>query len=126
MAKSQSSQMADEELLLLLAGGASTEVAIEKTGWSRRTIYRRLADREFKQKLQMRRTELVQRMSGLLTSAGAEGALTLLGLLKSEVSPSVRLGAAKAVLQLEAKLRDEAVKAINRLDYSNADWFDES
>jgi hypothetical protein len=96
----------DEKLLMVLACGATVEAAARTVGVSDRTVYRRLKDAAFRRKLQDLRADMVQRTSGALTAAGAEAVRTLLGLLKEATPGSVRLGAARAVLEWGVKLRE--------------------
>jgi hypothetical protein len=51
---------------------------------------------------------MVQRAAGALTAAWLESIKTLLGLQKESVAPTVRLGAARAVLELGMKLREHS------------------
>lgn len=98
---------ADQVLLVALACGATIEAAAQKAGISQATVYRRLRDPEFKKRIQQAQSDMVKRTSGTLTAAGMEAIKTLLGLLQSSTTPaSVRLGAARAVLELGGKLRD--------------------
>jgi type II secretory pathway component PulF len=94
-------------LLVALACGATIEVAAQKAGLSQATVYRRLQDPEFKNRIQQAQSDMVKRASGTLTAAGMEAIKTLLSLLQSSSTPAaVRLGAARAVLELGSKLRD--------------------
>ena|SRR5271166_3268945 len=104
----------DEKLLMALACGASVEVAARTVDVSARTVYRRLADAAFRRRLQQLRADMVQRTSGMLTAAGGEGVKTLIALLKDSVSATVRLGAARSVIELGVKLR-ESVELEERL-----------
>jgi hypothetical protein len=99
---------ADDALLLALACGATAEAAGRQSGLSKRTVHRRLADPAFRQRLQQLRAEMVQRTAGALTAAATEAVRTLLELQKPAVPPAVRLGAARAVLELGVKLREVA------------------
>ncbi len=99
---------ADDSLLMALACGATVENAARQAGVSPRTAYRRLADAAFRQRLQTLRGDMVSRTSGTLTAAAGEAVRTLLELLKNPTSSSVRLGAARAVLEMGMKLRDVA------------------
>jgi len=100
-------RQADQMLLVALACGATIEGAAQKAGLSQATVYRRLRDPEFKNRIQQAQSDMVKRASGTLTAAGMEAIKTLLGLLQSSSTPaSVRLGAARAVLELGGKLRD--------------------
>lgn len=97
----------NETLLLALACGASQETAAQKAGVSRRTVVRRLEDPAFRKQLNAIRVDIVQRLTGTLTAGALEAAKTLLALLASSVPPSTRLGAAKTIIELGAKLREE-------------------
>ena len=99
---------ADEALVLALACGATVENAARTAGVSLRTVYRRLAEPAFRTRLQGARAEMVQRATGMLTAAALEAVKTLLVLQQASVSAAVRLGAARAILELGAKLREVA------------------
>ncbi len=99
---------ADEALLLALACGATVENAARSAGVSLRTVYRRLAEPAFRTRLQGARSEMVQRATGMLTAAALEAVKTLLVLQQASVPAAVRLGAARAVLEIGAKLREVA------------------
>jgi hypothetical protein len=104
----QGRRNADEALLLALACGATVEAAAQKAGISQATAYRRLAEPAFRQRLQEVRADLVQRTAGALTAAAQEAVRTLLALQKDNVPAAVRLGAARAVLEIGVKLRESA------------------
>jgi hypothetical protein len=71
-------------------------------------VYRRLADPDFRQQLHAIRADMVQRTAGALTAAATEAVRTLLELQKPVVPAAVRLGAARAVLEIGVKLREVA------------------
>lgn len=96
----------DLGLILALACGASPESAAQKTGLSLRTVYRRLKDPAFQQQVSEVRSDMVRRSAGLLTAAGLSAIKTFTLLLESAKSEAVRLGAARAVIELGQKLRD--------------------
>jgi hypothetical protein len=98
----------DVELVLTLACGASPESAAQKTGLSLRTVYRRLADPAFLVRVREVRADLVQRMAGVFTAASTAALKTLTVLQESATSESVRLGAARAILEIGSKLRESA------------------
>jgi hypothetical protein len=98
----------DQPLLLALACGATVEAAARQCRLSERTVYRRLADAAFRRELQAVRADMVQRTAGALTAAATEAVRTLLELQKGNAPPAVRLGAARAVLEIGAKLRESA------------------
>lgn len=105
----------EDALLLALACGATVETAAKQCQLSDRTIYRRLKDADFKARLQGVRADMVGRSAGLLTAAASEAMRTLLSLQKENAPPAVRLGAARAVLEVGMKLR-EVVDLQNRMD----------
>ena len=98
----------EEPLVLALACGASVEAAARQCKVSDRTVYRRLQDPAFRAQVQAARGEMVTRSAGLLTAAVGEAVRTLLSLQKEATPPAVRLGAARAVLELGIKVRELA------------------
>jgi hypothetical protein len=99
---------ADQRLLLAVACGATVEAAERKAGVSESTTYRRLAEAGIRRRLQALRADMVQRAAGLLTTAAVEAVKTLLELQKASAPYAVRLGAARAVLEIGTKLREAA------------------
>ena len=99
---------AEEALLQVLACGASVDQAARQCGLSSRTIYRRLAEADFRRRLQALRGDMVSRTAGTLTAAASEAVRTLLELLRNSASDAVRLGAARAILEIGMKVRDAA------------------
>jgi hypothetical protein len=99
---------ADDALLLALACGATIENAARKAGVSERTVRRRLADPAFKRRLDGIRGDMVQRSMGMLTAAAMEAVKTLVALQDRDQPAAARLGAARAILEYGAKLREEA------------------
>src|SRR6516225_6069830 len=100
---------ADRALLQALACGATVENAARKAGVSERTAYRRLDDPAFMQQLQQVRIDMVQRTVGMLTGASVAAVKTLVDLQHdAAVSPAVRRGAARDVLELAIKYREAA------------------
>jgi hypothetical protein len=97
---------ADEPLLVALACGATVQAAAQKVGLSLATVYRRLQEAGFKQRLQELRADMVQRTAGMLTAAAGEAVKTLLALQKDTTPAAVRLGAARAILEIGLKVRD--------------------
>jgi hypothetical protein len=96
----------DESLVLALACGASVEAAARQCKLHERTVYRRLEDPVFRARVQEARGEMVKRSAGLLTAAAGESVRTLMALQKAPTPPAVRLGAARAVLELGIKVRE--------------------
>jgi hypothetical protein len=99
---------AEDVLLLALACGATVDSAARQCHLSERTVYRRLCEPAFRQRLQQLRADMVQRTAGALTSAATEAVRTLLDLQKPPMPPAVRLGAARAILEIGVKLREAA------------------
>ena len=81
------------------------EAAARQCGLSDRTVYRRLQDPEFKKRLENVRADMIQRSAGMLTAAAGEAVRTLLALQKDAIPAAVRLGAARAILEVGMKLR---------------------
>lgn len=108
----------EDALLLALACGATVEAAAQKCGLNARTVYRRLEDAEFAARLGKVRGDLVARAAGLLTAAGLEAVKTLLDLQKAPAPPAVRLGAARAVLEIGLKVREvvDLQQQVDRLE----------
>ena len=99
-------QKGDSPLVAALAGGATVRDAARQAGVSERTVYRRLDDPEFSRGVTEARAELVTRAVAMLAEAGTEAVRTLRALLADGTPPAVRLGAARAVLELGTKLRE--------------------
>lgn len=98
----------DDRLLMALACGATVETAARTLGVSESTVYRRLKNPDFQGRLQQLRADMVQRTSGMLTASGGEFVKTLLALVKDNIPHAVRLGAARAGLELGMKIRESA------------------
>jgi hypothetical protein len=106
----------DEALLLALACGTTVERAAQTSGLSVRSVYRRLANAEFR-RLQGVRDDMRHRTAGMLGAAAMEAVKTLLSLQEASVPATVRLGAARAILELSLKLGEaseltERIKAL--------------
>ena len=106
--KSKEPRRGDERILTALACGVTVDNAAKACGVSDRTIYRRLKDPKFRRRLRELRSEILQRSAGMLTAASVEGTRTLLTLLRDQSPPAVRLGAARAVLEIGIKVREAA------------------
>jgi hypothetical protein len=96
----------DLPLLLALACGASVESAAQKCELSERTVYKRLADPSFKSQVLAVRGDMVSRAAGALTGSALESIQTLRELQRPAHPPAVRLGAARAVLEMGTRLRE--------------------
>lgn len=99
-------QNADHALLMALACGSTVESAARKAGVSESTVYRRLRRPAFAAEVKRRRVEMLERTCAMLTAASLESVKTLVELQNASHSGSVRLGAARAVLEQGTKLRE--------------------
>jgi hypothetical protein len=96
---------ADTTLVVALACGSSAESAAQKAGVSVRTVYRRLADPSFCAEVKDARADMVHRTSSMLSATGMNAVKTLATLQESAASEAVRLGAARATIELGFKMR---------------------
>jgi hypothetical protein len=103
----------DGTLLLALAAGQTVRDAARTAGIGERTATRRLADPEFRRRVAELRAEMVSRALGQMADGMADAAGTLRNLLKAKAD-TVKLGAARALLELGVKLR-ESVELEQRL-----------
>jgi hypothetical protein len=104
----------DELLITALACGASVDSAAHSAGMSARTVHRRLKEPAFQERLLEARADMLQRTAGMLTAAGLESVKTLITLQQTTNTGSVRLGAARSVLEMGVKVR-EASELVQRL-----------
>jgi hypothetical protein len=109
---------ADEALALALASGQTLRAAAA-AGVAERTATRRWADPAFRRRVSELRGELVAQALGGVADGMADAAATLRALLGAD-SENVRLGAARALLELGVKLREnvelqERLQALEKL-----------
>jgi HEAT repeat protein len=104
---------ADEALALALATGATLRDAAVAAGVGERTATRRWADAAFRQHVAELRGGMAARALGKMADGMSDAADQLRQLLAAK-SESVRLGAARALLELGTKLR-ESVELEERL-----------
>ena len=93
------------EVALALAAGTPVAEIAERTGVGERTIHRWREDPAFRQLIRGYRAEMTERALGRLADGMTEAADTLRALLTA-VSESIRLNAAKAVLEIGNKLHE--------------------
>ena len=96
----------DEALIMALACGGTVQSAAKKVDLGEATVYRRLKDKAFVHRLRKTKSDLVNRTAGMLTAAASEAVKTLLALQKDTTPAGVRLGAARAILEIGMKLRE--------------------
>ncbi|MDQ3821399.1 MAG: hypothetical protein M3362_27480 [Acidobacteriota bacterium] len=108
-------------LLTALASGASIKEAARLSGVGERTAHRRLEDSAFQERIRNLRSEYLSAAVGKLSETTIEAANTLRELLNSQ-SDSVRLSAARAILEFAPKLR-ESVELEKRMAHIEAEVF---
>src|SRR3954466_1598973 len=87
----------ENKLILALGFGASVEQTACQYSVSERTIYRRLQDPVFRQRVADIRSDLLQRACGMMSGSALEACKTLVGLMGSSNAATVRLQAARAI-----------------------------
>src|SRR5262245_28593188 len=97
----------DELLALALAEGQSHAQAALTSGLSVRSIHRRLRSRKFRRRVSDLRGQMVSRAVGKMAESMVLGADTVKDLLKAK-SETVRLGAARILLEVGSKLHSDA------------------
>jgi AcrR family transcriptional regulator len=116
----------EDELILALAAGATVREAAEKAGVGERTVYRRLADPDFRRSVSRARGRLFDTALGRLASLGGKAAGIFERLMESD-QPSVARRAAKAVLELGPRLREtELEERVSRLEEKADEKTDET
>lgn len=93
-------------LILALARGDSVANAANAAGVSRSTVLRRLQKPDFRQQVQDARAAMVDEAMGRLSQAASAAVVTLMDLLRAR-SEMARLGAARTILEMLAKYREE-------------------
>ena len=96
---------ADSALIAAMAGGCTVEDAAATVGVGVATAYRRLKEPEFRRQVDEARAALIGQAIARLSAASTDAVSTLKDLLTAE-SETVRLGAAKAILDLGLRLRE--------------------
>ena len=96
----------DAVLVAALAAGCTYEDAARQAGVSERTVRRRLDDPGFRKQVDAARGEMISRAVAQLSAAATEAVGTLRELLASELD-FARLGAARAILEVGFKYREQ-------------------
>ena len=104
---------ADAALIAALAGGATVRDAAAAARVGERTVYRRLEDAEFTRRVEEARAEILTGAMGRLSAAATDAVTTLTSLLAAE-SESVRLGAARSILDAALRWREQSELAERR------------
>lgn len=101
-------------LIVAFAAGCSQVEAAERAGVHRSTAARRWAGPTFRREVERTRSEMMRRAAGHLADGAVEAAQTLRSLLDSSHPPTVRLGAARSILELSIRTL-EAVELERRI-----------
>lgn len=91
-------------LALALVRGSSVAAAARSAACSEKTARRRLAEKDFAERVDQLRVELLSETTHSLNAASVAAVGALKRLLKDE-SASARLGAARTILELSSRLR---------------------
>jgi len=98
----------DSLLIPALASGKGVREAAECAGIGERTATRRLSDPAFREEIQRVQTEILERAISSVSGAADDAVKTLRELLKAN-GENVRLGAARALLDLTFRVREESI-----------------
>ena len=98
---------ADAALIAALAGGATVRDAAATAKVGEMTVYRRLKDQDFRARVDEARAEMLTGAMARLSAATTGAVTTLASLLEAE-SESVRLGAARSILDTALKWREQS------------------
>ena len=109
--------LGDDALFSALLAGAHIENAAMAAGVSQRTVYRRLADPIFRQRIESAREAMRESILTRLTDAAGDAVSSLWELLEDK-EPDIRLKAAKALLESLVKINNTAPKTKTTVRYS--------
>ena len=107
----------DDALFQALLNGATVKCAAYSSEMSERTVFRRMADPAFKQCLENARELVRDSILARLIDAVGDAVDTLWHLLEDE-EPTVRLSAARSLLDALVKVQNASPKATTKLRYS--------
>ncbi|HKB04041.1 MAG TPA: hypothetical protein VKD90_17595 [Gemmataceae bacterium] len=97
---------ADDAIAVALAAGQTQAGAAAAAGVSERTVARRVTDPAFRQLVSRLRGEMVGQAIGVLVAGMFGSAVVLRHLMLNAESETVRLGAARSVLELALRARE--------------------
>jgi hypothetical protein len=101
----------DAQLILCLAAGMGVSATARKAGVSPKTVRRRLASPEFREKVAKARADLVARAVGRLAGSAGLAIGTLRWLAKGAASESARLASARVLLETLFKAHEQDILA---------------
>ena len=107
MAANGSLNKEDTLLLIALAAGETVADAAKKAKMSERTAFRHQQKPEFQRQLSQLRGQMQAQAIGMLARISSDAAETLEALMGDDNPPTVRLGAARAILDLGGRLREQ-------------------
>ena len=107
MAANGSLNKEDTLLLIALAAGDTVAEAADKAKVSERTAFRHQQKPEFQRQLSQLRGQMQAQAIGMLARISSDAAETLEALMGEDHPPTVRLGAARAILDLGGRLREQ-------------------
>jgi hypothetical protein len=93
-------------LVAAIAAGHTAQDAAKAADVGESTVYRRLRDADFKRQVDEARDDMLAQTVARLTSASVEAVEALRGLLASPLD-FARLGAARAILEVGLKYREQ-------------------
>jgi hypothetical protein len=98
---------ADDVLIAALATGSTVAAAAAQAGLSDATVYVRLRNPEFKERIQVLRSQMTWEAVGVLTSTMTAAATKLRALLDNP-NARIQLNAARSIIELAFKAGDLA------------------
>ena len=96
----------DARLIETLARGSSQAQAATETGYSTRTIRRRMEHEDFRNAVAAARSAVLTEATGKLAAAAGAAVETLVSLATGAKSEIVRASCARSILELSAKFRE--------------------
>lgn len=110
MAQNSGHQRRQDVLVAALARGESRTASAKLSGYSLRTVQRRLDDADFRDRVQRFRAEMLEEASDKLGALVVKAVAALEDLLSGDISAVVRLGAAKAVVEFASRTREATLE----------------
>lgn len=108
-------EVVHDSAVLVIAAGGTCATAAATIGVSELAMMRMMAEESFGQRVEQQRSSMLGRTAGVLAHAAIMAAATLTELLDHSMPPTVRLGAARAILASEPIYR-EGDQIVHRLE----------